>query len=307
MVIMSRVHDLAGVDLNLLVVLDELLRARSTTLAARRLGRTQSAVSHALARLRDALGDPLFVRAGAALRPTPFAEGLAAPLADVLHGAAALLTRSRVAFDPAALERTFALSCTDLAEITILPRLVPALRRDAPGVDVVTRFLGDDVERAVQGREVDLGIGTRLRPLAGVVVEPLVEEPMTILLRRGHPALEGRLTPKRYAALDHALVTPRGLPGSSVDSALEPLGLARRVVLRLPHFAAAALVVAKTDLVVTVPESLARELGKRLGLVARPVPVPLPKVAFLVAYSATFRDDPGHRFVRERVMAAARG
>ena len=306
MAIMSRAHELAAVDLNLLVVLDELLRTGSTTRAARSLGRTQSAVSHSLARLRDVLGDPLLVRAGASLRPTTFAEGLAAPLADVLHGAEAILSRSRVAFDPARLERTFVMSCTDLAELTILPRLLPRLRRDAPGVDVVTRFLGDDVERAVQGREVDLGLGTRLRPLAGVVVETMVEEAMTVLLRRGHPALAQRLTAKRYAALDHALVTPRGLPGSAVDTALEPLGLARRVVLRLPHFAAAALVVAQTDLVVTVPASLARHLDRRLGLVALAPPFALGSVTFSAAYSASFRDDPGHRWLREAVLAAAR-
>jgi len=298
---MSSVHHLGGVDLNLLVVLDELLRSRSTTLAARRLGRTQSAVSHALGRLRVMFEDPLFVRAGASLRPTTLAERLQAPLRDLLVGAEAIVSRSRVAFDPASIERTFVFSCTDLTELVLLPGLLKRLRKEAPGIDIVTRFLGDDVERAMQAREVDLGFGKRFRPVSAVVVEDFLEEPMVVLLRTGHPALQGRWTARRYAALDHVLVTPRGLPGSTVDPVLAQEGLSRRVVLRVPHFMAAAVVVAETDLVVTVPESLARRMGGRLGLVARPVPVAIEPFVLSMGYSVSYRDDPAHRWLRERL------
>jgi DNA-binding transcriptional LysR family regulator len=129
---------------------------------------------------------------------------------------------------------------------------------------------------------------------------------MTVLLRRGHPALAERLTARRYAALDHVLVTPRGLPGSTVDSALEPLGLTRRVVLRIPHFAAAALIVSMTDLAVTVPASLAAHLKRRLGLVSVTVPFQLNGFSFCMGYSTSLRDDPAHRWFREMVCAAAR-
>lgn len=306
MAIMRETHKLAGVDLNQLVVLDELLRTRSTTAAARRLGRTQSAISHALARLRETFDDPLFVRAGAALRPTALAERLQGPLRDVLLGAESIFVRSGVGFDPAAIERTFVVSCTDLAEVLILPRLLPKLRAQAPGAEVVTRFLGDEMERAIQNRDVDLGFGTGFRGLSGVVVEPVLDETMTVLLRRAHPVLRGQLTAKRYAALDHVLVTPRGLPGSSVDSALEPLGLRRRVVLRVPHFVSAAMIVARTDMVVTVPAVLATQVAPRLGLVARPVPFAMRGFTWSIGYSASFRDDPTHRWFRELVIAAAR-
>ena len=231
---MSTVHPLSAVDLNLLVVLDELLRVRSTTKAAHRLGRTQSAVSHALARLRVAFRDPLFVRAGAALRPTTVAERLELPLRQLLSDAEAVVSRSGGAFDASKLERTFVLGGTDYAEIILLPHLLPRLRREAPGVNLVTRFFGDDVDRALQNRELDLAYGASLRALSGITVQKVADVPMAMLLRRGHPALRTRLTPQRYARLDHVLVTPRGLPGSSVDSALEPLGLTRRVVLRMP-------------------------------------------------------------------------
>jgi len=305
--LMNPSHPLAAVDLNLLVVLDELLRTRSTTKAARRLGRTQSAVSHALARLRVAFRDPLFVRAGPSLSPTSAAEALEAPLRSLLSEAQTILSGAEPSFDVARLERTFVLGGTDYAEIVLLPRLLPVLRRDAPGVDLVTRFLGDDVDRALQAREIDLAYGASLRPLSGITVEKVAEVPMTVLLRRGHPALRARMTAQRYARLDHVLVTPRGLPGSSVDASLEPLGLTRRVVLRMPHFAAAAIVVAQTDLVVTMPADFAKGLAHRLGLVTRPAPVPVRPSTFFIGYSSTLENDAAHRWLRGRVMEAGQG
>jgi DNA-binding transcriptional LysR family regulator len=302
---MSDVHHLAQVDLNLLMVLDELLRSRSTTIAAKRLGRTQSAVSHSLARLRATFDDPLLLRAGAVLEPTARAERMQAPLREVLLRAAALVDGSSGAFDPTRIERTFVVACTDYAEVTLMPRLLPVLRRQAPGVDVVTRYLGDEFDRAVQSREVDLAYATRFRALSGIVVKPVRSESLVLLVRRGHPALGRRMSVRRYAALDHVLVAPRGLPGSAVDTALESLGLTRRVVLRMPHFTAAAVVVSKTDLVVTLPEGLAREVAPGLGLVSVPVPFAISGFTFSVGYSSGFEDDAAHRWFRERVVEAA--
>lgn len=302
---MNTVHPLASVDLNLLVVLDELLRARSTTKAARRLGRTQSAVSHALARLRLTLGDPLFVRAGAHLRPTSMAERLETPLRQLLGDAGAIV-RGGGAFDPARLDRTFVLGGTDYMEIVLLPRLLARLRRESPGVTLTTRFLGDEVDRALQVRDVDLAYGASLRALSGITVQKVADVPMIVLLRRNHPALRARLTAKTYAGLEHVLVAPRGLPGSTVDSALEPLGLTRRVILRIPHFAAAAAIVAQSDLVVTLPGDFATALAKRLGLVTRPVPFTMRPSTFYIGYSSTYEDDAAHRWFRQRVIEAAR-
>ncbi|MBX3191806.1 MAG: LysR family transcriptional regulator [Labilithrix sp.] len=303
---MSAAHSISAVDLNLLVVLDELLRVRSTTKAARRLGRTQSAISHALARLRATFRDPLFVRVGAALCPTTVAEGLEPALRKLLADAEAIVLRSASAEGVAKLERTFVIGGTDYAEIVVLPRLLPRLRREAPGVSLVTRFLGDDVDRALQAREVDLAYGASLRALSGITVEKVADVPMAVLLRRGHPALRGRLTPRSYAALEHVLVTPRGLPGSTVDSALEPHGLTRRVVLRIPHFAAAAAIVAETDLVVTLPGDFAASFSRRLGLVTRPVPFAMRPTTFYIGYSSTYAGDAAHRWLRQSVVEAAR-
>ena len=302
---MRTLHHVAQTDLNLLVILDELLRSRSTTLAARRLGRTQSAISHALARLRLTFDDALFVRAGSALRPTTTAEQLQAPLREVLSQTEGILARSNVAFEPASIERTFVVAGTDYAEIMLMPRLLPVLRKEAPGIDVVTMFLGDDVERAIQARDVDLAFGSRFRTLAGILHDKVRDEHMVLLLRKKHPALKKPLTARSYAALDHVLVTPRGLPGGAVDLALEPLGLTRRVVLRMPHFAAAAAVVAKTDLVVTMPAGMAAQV-MAFGLVTRPVPVSVAGFTFSIGYSASYENDAAHRWFRTRVVEAGR-
>jgi DNA-binding transcriptional LysR family regulator len=114
------------------------------------------------------------------------------------------------------------------------------------------------------------------------------------------------MTVRRYAALDYLLVAPRGFPGSPVDSALEALGLSRRVVLRMPHFANAAVIVAKSDLAVTIPEGLARAVGKGLGLVSVPLPLTVSGFTFSIGYSSSFEDDPAHRWFRQQVLAAAR-
>lgn len=309
---MSDVH-LADLDLNLLVVLRELLRTHSTTSAAKRLGRTQSAVSHALARLRGLFDDPLFLRTGGALRPTARAESLSEPLERLLSGVDQLLRREASRFEPSRLERTFVLAATDYAEILLLPELVPALRAEAPGVDLVTRFPGDEIDRAVAAREVDVALGTNFRPLAGVLSQPVGHQKMVLVARRDHPvAVAGARAPRRaltveaYAALDHALVAPRGFQGGAIDAALEKLHLSRRVVLRVPHFAAAAFAVASTDLVVALPESFARAMAKTLPLSVLPLPVDLAGFTFSVAFSAASRDDPAHAWLRKHVVRAGK-
>lgn len=299
---MNHAH-LARIDLNLLVVLADLLETRSTVLTARRLGRTQSAVSHALARLRSLLDDALFVRSGASLKATPFAEGLEERLGVVLAGADALVA-PRDPFSPRSLERTFTIGTTDYAEIVFMPALLRRLRKEAPGVDLVAQALGADVERALMSREIDLAYGTRFRVLSGIMEHKVGHEEMLMVVRKGHPALQKRITTASYAALDHVLVTPRGLPGGVVDRALAKIGHQRRVVLRLPHFVAAALIVAQTDLVVTVPASVAHHVRELVKIETRPLPFALAGFTFKLAFSATQKDDPAHVWFRQCVVDA---
>jgi DNA-binding transcriptional LysR family regulator len=298
--------ELAGTDLNLLVVLHELFATRSTTQAARRLGRTQSAVSHALSRLRLVLQDPLFLRIGPVLEPTAFALGLEPAVAEILGRAVSVFGGKAAPFSPLAVTRTFVVGGTDHVEALVLPKLLARLRVEAPGVDLVASYLGDDVERALQARDVDLAIGTRFRAVSGLLHEPVAEQEMRMLVRKGHPATRGKLDPARFASFDHVLVAPRGTPGGVVDVALEAMGLRRRVVLRLPHFLVAALVVAESDLVVSLPRACAEHMAELAPLEVLPVPVPLRPFSFGIGYAATFESDPAHAWFRRLFVEVAR-
>ncbi len=300
---MSTAH-LRNVDLNLLLVLDDLLETNSTVKTARRLGRTQSAISHALARLRSTVGDSLFVRAGSTLRPTAAAEEMRVPVKKLLASAESILARARP-FDPRTLERTFTIACTDYVEILVMPVLLPVLRVEAPSVSIVTRSLGGEMESAIMNREIDLAYGTRTRPHPSILEDAIDHEEMVVLLRDGHPALDHRWNAKAYAALDHLLVAPRGTGGGVVDVALAEVGLTRPVVLRLPNFASAALIVAQTDLVVTLPASFARRIANVAGIRLKPAPVPIKGFSFKLLYNASVRDDPAHAWFRSAVLRAA--
>lgn len=294
---MVQLHTL---DLNLLLVLDALLRTASATQAARQLGRTQSAVSHSLQRLREMFGDPLFVRVGARLRPTPRAEALRGPLAELLERTTALL--STPSFDPARLERTFHVASTDVIDAAVLPALVPALAREAPQVAVATRMGVLDLELALQQRELDLAIVTTLRSTAGLTLEPLFDDQLALVLRRRHPALRAPIGPDVYCALRHVLVAPRGLPGSPVDDALALKGRQRFLALRTTSFTAALRVVATSDLVTALPSRFAR-LAPR-AVVTRPLPVGVAPFRFRLAWSAALDTDPAHRWFRGRLRDA---
>jgi DNA-binding transcriptional LysR family regulator len=297
---MKLVH-LAAVDLNLLVVLDALLREGSATRAAKRLGRTQSAISHALPRLRDVFGDPLFVRVGPALRPTPRADALRAPLAELLERATGLLGGDGE-LDPRRLERTFVVGSTDLFDNTALPALLTALATEAPLVSVTTKGVGEHLERALQQREVDIALVAHLETQAGLSGEALFTDVLRLMLRRGHPALRRPMTLDAYCALSHVLVAPKGGDRGPVDQALADLGRQRHITLRTPSFTAALRVVAATDLVVALPARFARTAPR--SVVVRKLPLPDIGHSFQLAWSQALEHDAGHRWFRNQLRQA---
>jgi DNA-binding transcriptional LysR family regulator len=294
--------DMRGVDLALLPVLRELLKTRSTTLTARRLGCTQSSASHSLARLRLQLNDPLLVRVGRSLAPTRFAEELSPRLDAVLADIAGLFAESP-AFDPATLDRSFTFAGTDFSELLILPRVVRRLAKEAPAVDLVCAAVGGDVERSLQEREVDLAFGTAFRERAGLVVKKVATEELVLLLRRRHP-LRHRLDVERYAAMGHVLVAPRGTPGGRIDVVLGAMQKTRRVVVRVGNFSTAAALVAESDLVTAMPRACALVMAERLPLLVRELPLDVPSFTFSLAWNEQLSRDAAHRWFRGVVEAA---
>lgn len=295
---------LTGLDLNLLVHLDALLAEAHVTRAAQRVGLTQSAMSRSLARLRDALGDPLLVRGGAGLVPTPRAQALTVPLRQHL-GAIDALLGDAPAFAPSTARRAFTILMADYGAL-LLPPLLARLRAEAPGIDVFVlpsiERTGPDLERL----EVDLAIGPRLPSSAAIVWRRLYHEDFVVIARRGHPALRRGLDQRTFLALGHVSISPSGRPGSPVDDLLARKGLARRVALRVPSFLVAPMVVASSDLIGLLPRSMADHAAKTLPLAIYKAPLPFGGVTMELSWHERQRHDPGHAWFRALVETEAK-
>ncbi|HMI83287.1 MAG TPA: LysR family transcriptional regulator [Polyangiaceae bacterium] len=300
------VPHMAGLDLNLALVLHALLAERSVSRAAARLGMSQSAASHALSRLRVALGDPLVVRSPRGVLPTARAEAMAAPLAAGL----ALLEKTLLApppFEPATTIRTFRIATADYAEFVILPPFLRALTREAPQIDTWIRPFAEDPFGALERGDVDLAIG-----LAGPAgggpngyIAGLLDDRLVCVVRSGHPLTRGRLTLTRFAGAKHVLIAPTGRPGGFVDDALAARGLKRQIAVAVPHFLAAPHVVAETDLVLTVASRIAASFATVLPLKFMELPFDLPEVHISMLWHRRQHDDPAHAWVRRRLAETA--
>ncbi|HEY1957118.1 MAG TPA: LysR family transcriptional regulator [Polyangiaceae bacterium] len=297
-------ESLARVDLNLLAPLDALLREASVTRAAAQLGVTQSAMSRTLARLRALFDDPLLVRRGDAMVPTPLAETLAPDVRAALASIDSLLA-SRTAFDPATSERRFVVLASDYAQSVILPQLLAALGARAPNMQIAVRA-SPHPESALLEREASLMLGPARAPTGGLSQRRLFVDRLVCVGRKEHPLLEGELTLERYLGARHVLVAPRGLPGSLVGDRLRGIGRERRVVLEVPHFLAALRVAASSDLLVSVPERLARAESRGLELAIAPLPVATDPLDFVALWHERHQTDPAHAWLRAQIVEAAR-
>lgn len=298
---MQHIDD-AALDFALLRVFKMLLDTRHVTRAAERLGLTQSATSHALGRLRRVFDDELFVRGPRGMLPTERALALAPQVHDMLARLEQLTATTT--FDPAKLVRRFIIGGGDFTEIAVLPRLLPLLRREAPGVDLTMRSIADSDTDLANGT-LDLALGVLSSSSPALVVKKLFDEGFVTLLRKGHPALSKTLTVRRWAALDHVLITPRGSDGGIVDEVLAEHGLRRRVVVQTVTFASAPLLVENSDCVTTMPARMAALLTVGREIVVMPTPVPLPRFSVTLAFHERSRGDPAHHWLRDRIADIA--
>jgi DNA-binding transcriptional LysR family regulator len=265
--------DLRCVDLNLLVVFETLMHERHVGRAAQRLNIGQSAVSHSLARLRELFDDQLFVRHPKGIEPTKRSLALGPRVADVLNRARAVLV-SDPTFDPSRPHR-FTIGQTD-GSLPILVALMERLRTAAPNIELhVRRVDADGVIGAIDRQELDLAFAVMpsARPIARIVRVPTLKIRYVGIARRNNPALGKLLSEQEFAALPHLAISPRGEPASLVDGLLAEFGLRRNTVLTIPHFLAAPLIIARTDLVAIIDESIARLFATdgRLGIFELPV------------------------------------
>jgi DNA-binding transcriptional LysR family regulator len=289
-------------DLNLLATLDVLLREGSVARAAQRLRLSPSAMSRALARLRETTGDPLLVRAGRGLVPTPRALELRDRVGQLVQDGEAVL-RPAETLDLARLDRTFTLRTSEGFVETFGPELMARVGKEAPGVRL--RFVQkiDKDSAPLRDGTVDLETGV-VGNTSGpeVRAQALFRDRFIGVVRKGHPLSRGKITPVRYAGGRHICVSRRGLDKGPIDEALEPFGLEREIVTIVGGFSTALALARTTDLIASVPE---RHTGKlRAGMHSFPLPVPMPEITISLLWHPRLDADPAHRWLRGCVRDA---
>jgi DNA-binding transcriptional LysR family regulator len=292
-------------DLNLLLAFDALWSERHVTRAARRVGLTQSALSHALRRLRAHFDDPLFQPSASGMLPTARAQQIAGPLAQALALVRGAVERAE-SFDPYRLRRTFTVSTTDYGQLVLLPQLLAKVAKAAPEVSLVVRPAPDRSPRELLSGAHDLTIAPFLPDAAEVRSELLFSDRFMCVLRAGHPEARRRLTLQRFVRLSHVLVSPQGTGEAAVDVALRALGLERRVTLRIPSFLMAPLVIAESDHVITLPKRVVRAMTHPRRVAVFKPPLSVPGFSMNQFWHPRNDQDPGHRWFRQLVAQVAR-
>ncbi|MFK8003439.1 MAG: LysR family transcriptional regulator [Polyangiales bacterium] len=293
---------LSALNLNLLPALDALLRERNVSTAARRVGVSQSAMSHSLAKLRLALGDPLLVAAGRRMAPTPRAESLARSLPPLLAALHAALAQPE-SFDPKLATRAFRIATFDLFEFTILPDLLVYLREHAPNVRLHIERIDERAPQRLADGELDLVLGGETMNMPSSAMRRTVyRDPFACIVRADHPGVGSRMTLKRYLALDHVLISVEGRADGVVDRALAAQQKSRHVALRLPHFSTAALSIQRTDMVCTLARSVAERARELYGVRVLKPPLELPTSAAVAWWPGQHQEDEAHRWFRTLLL-----
>ncbi|MCX4725900.1 LysR family transcriptional regulator [Streptomyces sp. NPDC090052] len=300
------------IDANLAVALDALLAEQSVTRAAARLHTSPAAMSRTLARLRRTLQDPLLVRAGQVMVPTPRAQALREEVAAVVRHLGALLAPGTGA-ELATLRATLTLQAADLVGAALAPELLRLAREDAPGISL--RFRAEELEAgpALRDGRIDLEIGSIDHVDPETHVEELVALRMAAAVRPGHPLTEKSLTPARLAAAEHVTVSRRGRFTGPLDTALAEHNLRRRVTAVLPSHLAAMTLAARSDVVCLVPTALPgaapsplTDAATTLGLRLLDIPLPLPPLAIGMAWHPRHAADGAHHWLRDAVRRTLR-
>jgi DNA-binding transcriptional LysR family regulator len=304
-------------DLNLLRVFDEVMTERSLTRAAHKLSLTQPAVSNALRRFREAMGDELIKRSGQEMAPTPRALALWPAVRDALRQLQEVITPSR--FVPSESSATFVLVMADATAAELLPGLIEVMDRDAPGVSIrVVPLTTRDPRRLLEAQAIDLAIGyfpavfadLTARAQAGEAVafahQRLYSGEYVCVMRREHPLASAPLTLERYCAARHMLVSFSGRPFGFVDEALAQLGRERRIVLTVNQFFTAAKVAANSNLLTVLPRHFVSTTGFAEQLVLRELPYPVPAVQVDALWPDRVHRLSAHEWLRATIAAVAK-
>lgn len=294
-------NNLRGIDLNLLVVLDTLLSERHVSRAALRLNMSQPAVSHALARLRILLDDPLFTRQHSGLSPTVRALELSQPLTEALAQIRSVLGPD--SFDPTHSRHVFRLAMSDYGANIVLPHLVKLMRHSAPGIDLsVTQLSREGMIAGVVDGQVDIGLGVFSQLPAQIFAEHLFSDRYACLVdRTSLPSPDIQLDLDDYLSRPHVLVAVHGDASTEIDEAIHTAGFSRRVALVLPHWSVAPTTIIGTDLILTVAAKSLEALRDNQEVAVLNSPIELPSIPFMQISHRRRQSDPALRWLRNLI------
>jgi DNA-binding transcriptional LysR family regulator len=289
-----------SIDLNLLNLFDALLKEGSVTRAGQRLGLSQPAASRGLARLRRLLNDQLLIRTTNGWELTPRATALSAPVAKLLDDARSIVAPS--VFNPSTASGQFTIATGDHMALMLLPALISKLVTLAPGIDlVIPTSSGDNVDFITQG-ESDLAIGVFQNLPARFYQRALYDEDFVCVVRDNHPEVSDKLTVKNFVSLSHLAVIITGKGKSPIDDALAKQGLTRRVTMQIPHFLAAPMIVAESDLILSIPRKLAYKMSQSVPIKILELPIEIATFTPSMIWHERQHNDPRHIWLRNLIM-----
>lgn len=295
------------IDLNLLFALDALLSEGTVAKAAERMGLSESAMSRTLARLRETTGDPLLVRAGRTMVPTPHALALRDRVRELAQATRSVLQPAGAGMDPRTLRRLFTIRANDGFIEAFAHHLVVRVAHDAPGVRLRFAPKPDKDVRPLREGLIDLDVGVLGESGPEVRIQALYRDHFVGAVRQGHPLLDNaEVTPERYAACDHVVTSRHGRTEGPVDDALAAMGLSRNTAVIVPTFSTALAVAAATDLVALIPSSYFEHLRTRSTLRSFPLPMPTEPITVSQMWHPRLDRDPAHRWLRSVVLELCR-
>jgi DNA-binding transcriptional LysR family regulator len=295
-------------DLNLLVAFDVLMRELNVTRAAEQMFVTQSAMSHILHRLRQQLDDPLLVKTPTGMKPTQRALALIEPVRSLLADMEQLV-QPPIEFEAITSQRHFALAATDYIEFLLMPQLSELIEQTAPGIDIhVKRTEASFPVAQLENGSLDvvLGFVSVLNPPAHLRCQTLFGDQMVCVVRKNHPVIQREPSLEEYVAVPHMLISWKGTPVGIIDQYLVELGQERRIKLIVPNFLSAPLIVAQTDMILSLPYKLAKRFTNFVPLEIYPVPIELPTYDLVMIWHPLWDKDPAHLWLRDKITEIGR-
>jgi DNA-binding transcriptional LysR family regulator len=296
---MHDMHIVFSLDIRQIGLIAELTSLRSISAASRKIGLSQSAASHALAKLRQQLGDPLFTRVGHGLQPTPYGERLGTAARQALDLLVAGLGSNRP-FDARTTTRRFTVYANDVGQTVLLPRLIAFLKKEAPGATVRAPPIPlENPSAALSAGEVDLGAGFFDNLTTGFRQSLLFRERYVCIVRSNHPKFRSGMTLEAFKTCEHAMADSTGMAHAVIDRFLVKHGIQRNITLRVPGFLVLPMNIASSDLLAVIPSRLAEAFVSHLPIKVLPLPISIPPFDIRVYWHERYHHDPALSWFRK--------